>query len=48
VYVDGGQFVGGSDVLIEMYPEGELEMVEVALAWRSYFLKKIPSDYGFN
>lgn len=32
VYVDG-QFVGGSDVLIEMYQKGELQqMVEVALA----------------
>lgn len=32
VYIDG-QFVGGSDVLIEMYQQGELQqMVEVALA----------------
>ena len=32
VYVDG-QFVGGSDILIEMYQKGELQqMVEVALA----------------
>lgn len=32
VYVDG-QFIGGSDVLIEMYQKGELQqMVEVALA----------------
>ncbi len=32
VYIDG-QFVGGSDVLIEMYQKGELQqMVEVALA----------------
>jgi len=32
VYVDG-QFVGGSDILIELYQKGELqEMVEVALA----------------
>jgi monothiol glutaredoxin len=32
LYVDG-QFVGGSDILIEMYQSGELQqMVEVALA----------------
>lgn len=32
VYVNG-QFVGGSDILIEMYQKGELQqMVEVALA----------------
>ncbi len=32
VYIDG-QFVGGSDILIEMYQQGELQqMVEVALA----------------
>lgn len=32
VYIDG-QFVGGSDVLIEMYQKGELQQkVEVALA----------------
>jgi monothiol glutaredoxin len=32
VYVDG-KFVGGSDILIEMYNNGELkQMVEVALA----------------
>lgn len=32
VYVNG-QFVGGSDILIELYQKGELqEMVEVALA----------------
>jgi len=32
VYVDG-QFVGGSDILIELYQQGELQqMVEVALA----------------
>ncbi|HIK13934.1 MAG TPA: Grx4 family monothiol glutaredoxin [Leptolyngbyaceae cyanobacterium M33_DOE_097] len=32
VYVDG-QFVGGSDILIELYQSGELQqMVEVALA----------------
>lgn len=32
VYVDG-QFVGGSDILIELYQKGELQqMVEVALA----------------
>jgi len=32
VYIDS-QFVGGSDVLIEMYQKGELQqMVEVALA----------------
>lgn len=32
VYIDG-QFVGGSDVLIEMYQNGELQqVVEVALA----------------
>ncbi len=32
VYVDG-QFLGGSDVLIELYQKGELQqMVEVALA----------------
>ena len=32
VYVNG-QFVGGSDILIEMYQSGELQqMVEVALA----------------
>ena len=32
VYIDG-QFVGGSDILIEMYQSGELQqMVEVALA----------------
>jgi len=32
LYVDG-QFVGGSDILIEMYQKGELQqMVEVALA----------------
>jgi monothiol glutaredoxin len=32
VYIDG-QFVGGSDILIELYQKGELqEMVEVALA----------------
>ena len=32
VYVDG-QFVGGSDILIEMYQKGELQqVVEVALA----------------
>ena len=32
VYIDG-QFVGGSDVLIEMYQKGELQqMVDVALA----------------
>lgn len=32
VYVNG-QFVGGSDILIEMYQNGELQqMVEVALA----------------
>ena len=32
VYING-QFVGGSDILIEMYNKGELqEMVEVALA----------------
>jgi monothiol glutaredoxin len=32
VYIDG-QFVGGSDILIEMYQNGELQqMVEVALA----------------
>ncbi len=32
VYIDG-QFVGGSDILIEMYQKGELQqMVEVALA----------------
>ncbi|MFE1747281.1 Grx4 family monothiol glutaredoxin [Coleofasciculus sp. H7-2] len=32
VYVDA-QFVGGSDILIELYQKGELqEMVEVALA----------------
>jgi len=32
VYVDG-QFVGGSDILIEMYQKGELQqMMEVALA----------------
>ena len=32
VYIDG-QFLGGSDVLIEMYQKGELQqMVEVALA----------------
>lgn len=32
VYIDG-QFVGGSDILIELYQKGELQqMVEVALA----------------
>ena len=32
LYIDG-QFVGGSDILIEMYQKGELQqMVEVALA----------------
>ena len=32
VYIDG-EFVGGSDVLIELYQKGELQqMVEVALA----------------
>lgn len=32
VYIDG-QFVGGSDVMIELYQQGELQqMVEVALA----------------
>ncbi|WGV26950.1 Grx4 family monothiol glutaredoxin [Halotia branconii] len=32
VYIDG-QFIGGSDILIELYQKGELqEMVEVALA----------------
>lgn len=32
VYIDG-QFVGGSDILIELYQQGELQqMVEVALA----------------
>ncbi|XGV99000.1 MAG: Grx4 family monothiol glutaredoxin [Leptolyngbya sp. BL-A-14] len=32
VYIDG-QFVGGSDILIELYQKGELqEMVEVAMA----------------
>lgn len=32
VYIDG-QFVGGSDVMIELYQKGELQqMVEVALA----------------
>ncbi|MCV3213082.1 Grx4 family monothiol glutaredoxin [Plectonema radiosum NIES-515] len=32
VYIDG-KFVGGSDILIEMYNKGELQqMVEVALA----------------
>lgn len=32
VYIDG-EFVGGSDVLIELYQQGKLqEMVEVALA----------------
>ncbi|QZZ23272.1 Grx4 family monothiol glutaredoxin [Leptothermofonsia sichuanensis E412] len=32
VYIDG-QFVGGSDILIELYQSGELQqMVEVALA----------------
>jgi monothiol glutaredoxin len=32
VYIDG-QFVGGSDILIEMYQKGELQqLVEVALA----------------
>ena len=32
VYIDG-QFIGGSDILIEMYQSGELQqMVEVALA----------------
>lgn len=32
VYVDG-QFIGGSDILIELYQQGELQqMVEVALA----------------
>jgi monothiol glutaredoxin len=32
VYIDG-QFVGGSDILIELYNKGELQqMVEVALA----------------
>jgi monothiol glutaredoxin len=32
VYING-QFVGGSDILIEMYQKGELQqMVEVALA----------------
>lgn len=32
VYIDG-KFVGGSDILIEMYQKGELQqMVEVALA----------------
>ena len=32
LYIDG-QFVGGSDILIEMYQQGELQqMVEVALA----------------
>lgn len=32
VYIDG-QFIGGSDILLEMYQSGELqEMVEVALA----------------
>lgn len=32
VYIDG-QFVGGSDILIELYQNGELQqMVEVALA----------------
>ena len=32
VYVDG-QFVGGSDILIEMYQKGELQqLVEVAMA----------------
>jgi monothiol glutaredoxin len=32
VYING-QFVGGSDILIELYQKGELqEMVEVALA----------------
>jgi monothiol glutaredoxin len=32
VYIDG-QFLGGSDVLIELYQKGELQqMVEVALA----------------
>lgn len=32
VYIDG-QFVGGSDVLIELYKKGELQqLVEVALA----------------
>jgi monothiol glutaredoxin len=32
VYVDG-QFIGGSDIMIELYQKGELqEMVEVALA----------------
>jgi monothiol glutaredoxin len=32
VYIDG-QFVGGSDILIEMYQKGELQqMVEVAIA----------------
>lgn len=32
VYVDG-QFIGGSDIMIELYQKGELQqMVEVALA----------------
>jgi monothiol glutaredoxin len=32
VYIDG-QFVGGSDIMIELYQKGELQqMVEVALA----------------
>ena len=32
VYIDG-EFIGGSDVLIEMYQKGELQqMVEVAMA----------------
>lgn len=32
VYIDG-KFIGGSDILIEMYQKGELqELVEVALA----------------
>jgi monothiol glutaredoxin len=32
VYING-QFVGGSDILIELYQKGELQqMVEVALA----------------
>jgi len=32
LYVDG-QFVGGSDILIELYQKGELQqMVEVAIA----------------
>jgi monothiol glutaredoxin len=32
VYIDG-QFIGGSDILIELYQKGELqELVEVALA----------------